>query len=332
MIRNQWYVVLDSVQVKKKPVGVRRMGEKLVFWRDEQGRLACIADCCCHRSVALSPGKLVDGRLQCPFHGFEYEASGRVVVIPANGRTAPVPKAFRVQSYPVHEAHGVVWLWWGDDPPADLKPPRFFDDIGDEFSYGQRRDPFKAHYSRAIENQLDVVHLPFVHANTIGGGGRTLVDGPGVKWLDEDMFYVYVHNRVEDGRPPLKPSEFPLDPEPEFKLEFIFPNLWQNHLGEAARIVLAFVPVDEGNSILYLRFYQKSVRLPLLRALFNWLAMPFNLYILHQDRRVVETHDGPSTLRGAEQLIPGDYPIVAYRRRREELKRAAENKALISEG
>jgi phenylpropionate dioxygenase-like ring-hydroxylating dioxygenase large terminal subunit len=325
MIRGQWYVVLDSDQVKSKPVGVTRMGEKLVFWRGEDGKLACLVDRCVHRGVELSKGKLIDGHLQCPFHGFEYDASGRVVLIPANGRMSPVPQAFKVVSYPVHEVHDFIWIWWGREPPEDLQPPRFFDDIDDSFSYGRARDPWRAHYSRVIENQLDVVHLPFIHANTIGRGGRTLVDGPVLRWVEEDMFFVYVQNRVDDGSPPLKSSEMVVEPEPEFKLEFIFPNLWQNHLGETTRIVAAFVPVDSGNTLLYLRFYQKFVRTPMLRSIVNWMAMPFNLYIAHQDRRVVQTHQPPaSALRMDEKLIRGDNPVVEYRKRRAQLMEGSE--------
>lgn len=323
MIRDQWYVVLDSKQVKDRPVGVKRLGEKLVFWRSDEG-LACLVDRCCHRGVALSPGKLVGDRLQCPFHGFEYDPTGRVTAIPANRRLAPVPKAFKVRSYPVHEADGFLWIWWGDNPPEDLQPPRFFTDIDEGFSYGQLLDTWKAHYSRAIENQLDAPHLPFVHHNTIGSSGRTVVDGPGVKWLDEDMFYVYINYHHDNGHLPLKPSEFPLEPDREFKLEFIFPNLWQNHLGEQARILVAFVPIDLESSILYLRFYQKFMRVPGLRWIFNWLAMPFNRRILAQDRRVVETHEPKaSSLQSDEQLIPADSPIIAYRRRRAELMQFA---------
>ena len=92
MIPNQWYVVLGSNQVKGKPVGVTRMGEKLVFWRDDTGRLSCLRDRCVHRGVQLSKGRVVsNGRLQCPFHGFEYDTTGRVQKIPANGQNAPVP-------------------------------------------------------------------------------------------------------------------------------------------------------------------------------------------------------------------------------------------------
>lgn len=323
MIRNQWYVVLESSEVKSVPVGVTRLGEKLVFWRGNDGRLACLVDRCAHRGVKLSKGKVLNHQLQCPFHGFEYDSSGRVTKIPAIGKAGPVPAAFRVQSYPVHEAHGFVWIWWGVSASPDLKPPLFFSDIDDGFSYASVHDPWKAHYSRVIENQLDTVHVPFVHHNTIGRGGATLVDGPAVKWVGDDMFYVYPHNRVDDGSPPLKPSQVPIDPEPPFKLEFIFPNLWQNFISPAVRIVAAFVPVDDGNTLLYLRSYQRFMKVPILRSIVDTLFIPSNLYIAHQDRRIVETHQPmPSALRMDEQLIRGDYPIIEYRRRREQLKQA----------
>jgi phenylpropionate dioxygenase-like ring-hydroxylating dioxygenase large terminal subunit len=322
MIPEQWYIVLDSKQLKKRPVGVLRMGEKLVFWRDSTGTAICFRDKCVHRGVQLSKGKVIKDHLQCPFHGLEYEASGRVTRIPANGMNTAVPDRFRAGGYLTHEAYGFIWIWWGENPPADPRPPRFFDDIDRDFSYGQVIDHWNIHYSRAIENQLDVAHLPFIHHNTIGRGGLTLVDGPGVQWVSEDVLFVYFYNRTDDGRPPRRPDEVPVpDPDKDFRLEFIFPNLWQNHIAENVRIVLAFVPVDDENTLLYLRFYQKFMRLPLLRRLVNRLAMPFNLLIAHQDRRVVVTHrPAISALRTDEQLIQADLPIVEYRRRRQELR------------
>lgn len=320
MIRNQWYIVLGSKEVGSRPVGVTRMGEKLVFWRDAQGRVACLRDRCVHRGVALSAGQVLDsGRLQCPFHGFEYDPSGRVQVIPANSRSSPVPERFRAPHYPTHEAHGFVWIWWGDEPPAGLRPPRFFEDLEDGFHWAQIVDPWAAHYSRVIENQLDPVHLPFVHHNTIGRGNRTVVDGPGLEWLDEDRFHIYTRNRADDGTPPRRPDEVDMASSQVY-LDFIFPNLWQNHISDDVRVVAAFVPVDGEHTLLYLRFYQRFLRLPLLGDLVARLAMPFNRVVAHQDRRVVETQvPKASALRMGEQLIQGDRPIVAYRRRRQEL-------------
>lgn len=321
MIPNQWYVVMDSSQVKNRPVGVTRLGEALVFWRDSISKVSCLRDSCVHRGAQLSKGEVTNDHLQCPFHGLEYEASGRVTKIPANGKNSPVPERFSIHSYPTYEAHDFIWIWWGESPPPDLKPPRFFDDIDKDLSYGKVYDHWNAHYSRVIENQLDVAHLPFVHHNTIGRSGLTLVDGPGLQWISDDMFFVYYYNRIDDGTPARKPSEVPVpDLDKDFKLEFIFPNLWENHISKKMRIMIAFVPVDHENTILYLRFYQKFIRLPLLRRLVNWLAMPFNLLIAHQDRRVVSTQQPKmSTLRMGEQLIQADLPIIEYRKRRQEL-------------
>jgi phenylpropionate dioxygenase-like ring-hydroxylating dioxygenase large terminal subunit len=327
MIPNTWYVVLESKEVKAgRPLGILRMGEKLVFWRDASGKVGCLRDLCAHRGVALNAGKVKGDCIECPFHGIQYGPSGRGRVIPANGKDAPVPERFQVHTYPTHEAQGFIWIWWGEKPPADLQPPRFFTDLDAQFTYGSARDPWDAHYSRVIENQLDVVHLPFVHYNSIGRGNRTLVNGPVARWMDDDLLFVYPYNAVDHGQKPLKPEEIP-EPYVPFHLEFLFPNLWENHISEEARIIAAFVPVDEAHTLLYLRFYQKFLRTPILRDIVNALAMPFNLYVAHQDRRVVQTQrPKPSALRGGENLIQGDRPIVAYRTRRQALLDAAQSR------
>jgi phenylpropionate dioxygenase-like ring-hydroxylating dioxygenase large terminal subunit len=325
MIPNQWYVLMESKQVKESPVGVTRLGEKLVFWRDGSGKVVCLRDKCPHRGIQLSTGQVLHGHLQCPFHGFEYDSTGQAVFIPANGRDAAIPKAMRAHHYPTHDAHGFIWVWWGDNPADELVPPRFFDDIDDSFTYKTTYDPWKAHYSRVIENQLDVVHVPFIHHNTIGRGIGPVVDGPGIEWVDEDRFFVYPYNRVDDGTPPRKSDEVPIPHPSGFRLEFIFPNLWQNRISDEVRVLAAFVPVDQEHTLLYLRFYQRFLNLPILGDLVTWASMPFNVWVAHQDRRVVETHQPqPSGLRIGEKMIQGDGPIIAYRRRREEL--LAQNK------
>lgn len=325
MIRNQWYIVLESYEVKNRPVGVTRLGEKLVFWRDKFGKVNAAVDRCPHRGVALSVGKIENEHLQCPFHGFEYDSDGKCLLIPANGREGVVPNAMHLKSYPTYEAYGYIWLWWGNSVSIDLPAPEFFDNFDDSFVYGSAHDHWNAHYSRVIENQLDVVHLPFIHRNTIGRGNRTLVDGPVIEWKGEKMLYTFVFNRVDDGTPPRKPSELSPKSASSVHLEFIFPNLWQNYISKNVRIMAAFVPVDDEHSILYLRFYQNFLRLPLLGQIFARLAMPSNIYIAHEDRRVVVTQEPKvSGLKIGEILIQGDLPIIEYRRKRAELQNMAE--------
>ena len=129
VIKNQWYVVLDSKQLKKnKLIGVTRLSDKLVFWRDESNDVHCIFDKCCHRGASLSAGKLLDNHVQCPFHGFQYDSSGKVTCIPANGRDASVPDNYKVNAYLVREAYGFIWLWYSDER-KDFPEIPFFEEL-----------------------------------------------------------------------------------------------------------------------------------------------------------------------------------------------------------
>jgi len=320
MIQNMWYGILDAREVKAgKPVGVTRLGEKLVLWRDDQGKVACIYDQCCHRGAAMSHGWVKHDQVVCPFHGFEYDTSGKVKLIPANGRSSKVLEQYHVQSFHVEERYGIIWIWYGEKRDAYPEIP-FFKELREGFSYGQFSEVWPVHYTRAIENQLDVVHLPFVHTNSIGRGNRTLVHGPVVIWEDQLMTF-FVKNEVDDGNTiPLKASEIP-DYRDLFSLQFQMPNLWQNIISDDIRIVAVFAPIDEEHTQIYIRFYQRFMKVPILKELVNFTSRFTNRYILHQDRRVVITQiPKKSELRMGEHLIPGDAPIMEYRKRREQLK------------
>ena len=125
MIPNQWYVLMESKQVKDKPVGVTRMGNKMVFWRDGEGKVSCLRDRCPHRGVELSKGMVLDGHLQCPFHGFEYDASGRCVLIPANGRNAPVPRASKTNRRSPPSRPAAIRPYAPPSPGPPSSPPPF---------------------------------------------------------------------------------------------------------------------------------------------------------------------------------------------------------------
>jgi phenylpropionate dioxygenase-like ring-hydroxylating dioxygenase large terminal subunit len=324
MLPNHWYAILESSEVKRgKPLGITRFGEKLVVWRNQQGEVACLYERCPHRGVALSTGRIIGDCVECPFHGFQFDATGRCTLIPASGRNTPVPAVFDANPYLTREAHDFIWVWYGEAREASQLPPLpFFDDIDNSFSYLTLRDHWSVHYSRAIENQLDVVHLPFIHRTTIGRGNQTLVDGPSAR-LDGDRLYIWFDNRVDDGSLPLKWSEMQ-EPTRLPLLIFIFPNMWQNRLGDDLRIVLAFAPVDEENTVLYLRQYQRIVRVPLLRTAFDWVARMSNAVILNQDKRAVITELPKKTWAGMdEHLIQGDRPIIMFRQHRKELLEAA---------
>ena len=323
-----WYAVLESREVKRSRVtGVLRLGEKMAFWRDPGTKAVhCIRDKCSHRGASLSAGRVSNGHVQCPFHGLEFDGAGTCVMIPANGKDAPVPENFNLPSYKTAERAGLIWVFWSEtltaaSPEEAFPPLPFFDDLDDDFSFSSWIDPWECHYSRCIENQLDVVHLPFVHRTTIGRGNATLVNGPRTL-VEGDELNIWVYNSVDRGQKPQNPAQTP-EPEPGRQhLHFRFPHIWQNWLTEKARIFIAFVPVDEEHTLLYLRFYQKFIRIPGIARLVNAAGLFFSKIITHQDRRVVHTQLPRRTeYKMNENLLQGDGPIIAYRKRRGMLKK-----------
>ena len=320
MIPDQWYVVLRSRELKPgKLVTALRMGERMVFWRDQEGNPVCQVDRCPHRGAALSLGNLSENHIQCPFHGFEFDPDGRCVLVPANGVSVGPPKALQVTTYPAREAHGQVYIWWGKEKKEYPALP-WFDDLDDSFATSELVDHWHVHYSRAIENQLDVFHLPFVHGDSIGRGNATVSDGP-LAVLRTDSMEIWVYNRKDDGRTAAqKAGSLPKPQRPPF-LIFKFPNLWMNRISEDMRITVFFTPVDEENCLLYLRNYQRFVRVPLIRKLIAWMINPGSQYILNQDKRVVSTQQPKkSGLHIGEILIPADGPIILYRKIREKMQ------------
>ena len=323
MIKNQWYAIMESSEIPSgKVVGVTRMGEKLVLWRKRDGSLACIYDQCCHRGASLSLGCIKEEQIECPFHGFLYDDTGKVTLIPANGKRSAVAERYHVHAYEVREQDGLVFLWYSDQE-APRESIAFFAELREGFVYESFSEVWSVHYTRAIENQLDVVHLPFVHKTTIGKGDKTLVDGPVVVWKDQRMTF-YVHNVLDDGSRVAKKAEELSDYEGYFRLQFQMPNIWQNMISDQVRIFAAFAPIDDEHTRIYLRFYQKFLPIPVLGKAVANLSNIFNRVVLHQDREVVLTQlPKRSELRMGENLIPGDRPIVEFRKRRDELKAQA---------
>lgn len=323
MIPNQWYAVLSSSEVRRgRPVGAVRFGRRLVFWRDGEDNVACLDGTCCHRGADLAEGRVEGGHVHCPFHGLRYAADGRVVTIPANGMEAEVPENFRVRPWLAVDAFGFIWVFYGkpEDAPDDLP---MFDEFRGGFPYAERSEVWDVHYSRAIENQLDVIHLPFVHPNTIGRGYKTLVNGPVTRWDDETLTF-YVKNEPDHGQKPQTADEIE-DWQELNSLQYRVPNLWQNRISDDLRVMAAFAPVDDEHTKIYLRLYQRMVRAPVLRGLVCAAGNVANGVILHQDRRVVLTQRPKKTeLQMGENLLRGDKPVLEFRSRRDELKKAAE--------
>ena len=310
---DQWYPVLESREVRRKPLGVERLGLQLVFWRTADGAVHAHADRCPHLGAALSAGKISNDRLVCPFHAFEFGADGRCRHIPAIGREGRIPSGMSLRRFPLREAHGLVWFWWG--APRETWPDiPWFSQLADGWRYGTVVVDWPVHYSRAIENQLDVAHLPFVHRTTIGAGGQSLVEGPYVE-DDSRGIRVWVTNARDDGRSPRGRQELATEAAgKEPGLSFLFPGLWLLNISPRLRNFIAFVPINAQETRYYLRVYHRY-RNPIVARLFELIMGISNRFILAQDRRVVVTQTPADSSNAREDRpIGADRAIVRFRR------------------
>lgn len=320
MIQHQWYAILPTRYVKTgQIVGVKRLNMNLAIYRDQEGILGCVVDQCSHRGAALSLGTVKEGCIKCPFHGIEFNHNGQCELIPANGKaTKEDLSRYNVKHYTVKEANGIIYLWYGDDDAKDVQLPFFDEQVDASYVYSEIEDHWNAHYSRCIENQLDVVHLPFVHHNTIGRGNKTLVHGPKVIW-ENDRLITSANNEYDQGQMRKSAEECVIN---ETYLAFMFPNIWMNHISEKVKVIIYFAPVDDENTILFIRFYCKLSKLKVVNKMIAYFGKYANRVIERQDKRVVITQmPKASAFRSGEKLVPGDAPIVMYRKIRDGLKR-----------
>ena len=82
-LRELWYPVVASWEVSNAPLGITRLGENIVLWRDHGGRVHALEDRCPHRGARLSMGWNLGERIACWYHGVEVDGSGTVRDVPA---------------------------------------------------------------------------------------------------------------------------------------------------------------------------------------------------------------------------------------------------------
>jgi phenylpropionate dioxygenase-like ring-hydroxylating dioxygenase large terminal subunit len=169
-LRNAWYVAAWSDEVGDAQLVARTlMNEPVVLYRKSNGEIAAIEDRCAHRFAPLSMGKIVGGdRIQCPYHGLEFDGSGACVRNPHGAKNIP-PRA-KVKSYPVIEKHKAVWIWMGSAPADAGKIPDFsvLDNVPELHTTKRDSIVIKANYHLIIDNLLDLSHTSYLHEGILG--------------------------------------------------------------------------------------------------------------------------------------------------------------------
>ncbi|MES2482690.1 MAG: aromatic ring-hydroxylating dioxygenase subunit alpha [Pseudomonadota bacterium] len=168
-----WHPVAQSADVAGGPVAARLLERDLVLWRDDAGAVHAWADQCPHRGAKLSLGRVEAGRLECPYHGWQFEASGQCVHVPALPSFTP-PSSHCARHFGAREACGLVWVQLVE---GDAALPVF----AAESDLRLRKlncGPYDVATSapRLVENFLDMAHFGFVHEGWLGMRTATAID------------------------------------------------------------------------------------------------------------------------------------------------------------
>src|SRR5260370_26727727 len=160
-LRDSWYIVARSKDLKTRPTSVVLFGEKIVLFRGVNGAPAALLDRCAHRNMELSRGCVKDGCVECSYHGWCYNASGTLTHVPSLGAEAKIP-SHRVRSFSVIEQDGYVWVVPGES--ASNNSPYRFAHLGESgWTSFRMKTRFAANVDSCLENFLDCPHTVFVH-------------------------------------------------------------------------------------------------------------------------------------------------------------------------
>ncbi|GJM91818.1 hypothetical protein PR202_ga08234 [Eleusine coracana subsp. coracana] len=163
-LKNFWYPVAFSSDLKEDTmVPIDCFEEQWVIFRGKDGRPGCVQNTCAHRACPLHLGSVNEGRIQCPYHGWEYSTDGKCKKMPST-RMLDV----RIQSLPCFEQEGMVWIWPGDEPPKStipsLLPPTGFT------VHAEIVMELPVEHGLLLDNLLDLAHAPFTHTSTFAKG------------------------------------------------------------------------------------------------------------------------------------------------------------------
>jgi phenylpropionate dioxygenase-like ring-hydroxylating dioxygenase large terminal subunit len=313
VLRRFWYPVIPRVELLGGPKPFELLGEKIVLWLDAEGKPAAAQDRCCHRSAQLSIGSVVEGNIKCPYHGWEFCASGACVKVPQRP-DEPIPASYRLVSYRCAEQYGYVWVCL-DEPLADI--PVIAEAADPNYRLIQEfYEPWKCAGLRVMENEFDLAHPTFVHTGTFGSQDHPV---PEILELEQTEWGVHVYGVLGVENPQLQQQNLKLDHSQTIRtldmvwfmpftvrLQILYPN------GLSHIIVNTMTPINDSTS----QMVQFCLRNDTETETPSQDVIAFDRAVTLEDKRILETtdYDVPLSLT-QEQHMFTDRPGIVMRQK-----------------
>ena len=305
---HSWFILCASRELGHKPLARTLQGVPLVLFRDEQGRPAALVDRCPHRNVPLSLGRVVEGQLQCGYHGWRFDTAGQCRAIPGLVGE-PEARSRCALRHATREQEGFIWVYSTPGVEPTSEPYRF--PLLDAPHYSTVRRTLRARGSlhALLENTLDVPHTAFLH----GGLFRTAK-----KRQEIEVVVRRSPDRVEaeyigESRPEGLAGRLlaPRGGVLQHFDRFLLPSIAQveYRLGEDSHFIVtsAMTPAEDWDTWVYAVV---TFRLPLPHWLVKPFITPVALHIFQQDARILETQTETIRRFGSETFASSEVDVL----------------------
>jgi len=165
MFRCYWNPVLLAEQLPENecaPVRVKILGERLLAFRDTDGRYGLIDEFCAHRGVSLWFGRNEEAGLRCPYHGWKYDVTGQCIDVPSEPRESGFCQKIKLKSYPLVKRGPMLWTYMGPPEKQPPLPEWEFAMVPPEQVFVSKRLQ-ESNWLQAMEGGIDSSHVSFLH-------------------------------------------------------------------------------------------------------------------------------------------------------------------------
>jgi phenylpropionate dioxygenase-like ring-hydroxylating dioxygenase large terminal subunit len=309
-LRNRWWPILPSrfIEAGGKPVGITRLGDPLVLWRDSAEKVHVQINRCPHRAVPLSRGANEGDRIRCQYHGVEVGPDGTVLSVPGQPG-CPLEGKKAVKTFPSIEMAGAVFAWFGDrlhEQPEPFNPPPQL--AGEEFSSFLCYADWDTAWRYNYDNFMDPMHGTFLHANS-----HSMYQGDTTaRFATRETPTGYIFEKVGQRDVNFDWSELVDDDMLFARLEVPYPA--SGGPGGNFGIIAFSTPIDEDHTAAFIWRVRKvsGWERDTWRFLYKTKLEARHWHVLEQDRAIME--GAKPGLEKYEMLYQHDAGVIRLRR------------------
>jgi phthalate 4,5-dioxygenase oxygenase subunit len=169
LFRSYWIPALLAEELPEDdapPVRVKLLGERLVAFRDSQGRYGLVDEFCAHRGASLWFGRVEEGGIRCPYHGWKYDVTGQCTEVPSEPDENGFCRRVKLTGYPLVRRGDILWAYMGPAESAPPVPEWEFALVPSSHSFTSKRLQ-ECNWLQAMEGGIDSSHVSWLHRGAL---------------------------------------------------------------------------------------------------------------------------------------------------------------------